>query len=368
MKSLLAIILALLLCGCTNAQKNNELEFEKSEKLTLEKVKELSQKGEELTWSDFEEYNGREVGSGLYIMAYDVDDEYRLMIGGAGKEERPMYIYLSSKLNNYFVDIRTANVDEFLLKSPSENAMMHAMETLSIQTAIENGYYVIDDGTLLNGEKEWGAFLDKAAAGESAEINIAHFLDSGTYLETIFYENGEYSLYKCNPETGYTKGSFKYLRPLMGYDGIPRKEATMYVLTDSLLLTFHDVWWSFLSSNTETVTKIPFVWVGAATYMQEKRPSERFIQNDLILMAEEIASKGDPLSSNPYEYIEANKEQFDALCAAGENAVPYINSILRETDKNGLTGYILAAACAEITGKGQEEWSSAKEWLEFYEK
>ena len=36
-------------------------------KLTLDKVVELSAKGYELTWSDFEQYYGYECGSGLYI-------------------------------------------------------------------------------------------------------------------------------------------------------------------------------------------------------------------------------------------------------------------------------------------------------------
>ena len=48
--------------------------------LTLDKVLELSAKGEDLTWSDFEQYESKDVGSGLYIYFYDIDDSFGLWI------------------------------------------------------------------------------------------------------------------------------------------------------------------------------------------------------------------------------------------------------------------------------------------------
>ena len=85
-------------------------------KLTLDRVIELSAKGNELMWSDFAQYESIETGSGLYILVYDIDDTFQLIIGGSGNtEETPMYIRLALKDNwDTFIDIRTENVQEFI--------------------------------------------------------------------------------------------------------------------------------------------------------------------------------------------------------------------------------------------------------------
>ncbi|MBQ3256040.1 MAG: hypothetical protein IJA67_01310, partial [Oscillospiraceae bacterium] len=73
-----------------NARINFEPDNEKI-KLTIERVIRLAEnKGEELTWSDFEMYSGRDIGSGLYIMNYEIDETFDLMIGGVPGTE-PMY-------------------------------------------------------------------------------------------------------------------------------------------------------------------------------------------------------------------------------------------------------------------------------------
>ena len=66
-------------------------------KLSVEKVKELSKKGEALTWRDFEQYeNSGDIGSGLYVIRYDMEEPYYVLVGGADKETFPMYIRLVS--------------------------------------------------------------------------------------------------------------------------------------------------------------------------------------------------------------------------------------------------------------------------------
>ena len=82
--------------------------------LTLDDVIMLSQKGDVLTWSDFEQYQGREIGSGLYIMQYEIDELFEVWVGGV-PDEKPMYIYL--RVNNEAedcIDIRTENVSAFI--------------------------------------------------------------------------------------------------------------------------------------------------------------------------------------------------------------------------------------------------------------
>ena len=98
---------------------NDEWQFfrKETDKLSLEKVIILSEKGNELSWEDFEEYDSIDIGSGLYIRHYDIDENYHLLIGGSSIDEKPMYIRLvkTDDLDNY-IDIRTGNIDDFISK------------------------------------------------------------------------------------------------------------------------------------------------------------------------------------------------------------------------------------------------------------
>lgn len=50
--------------------------------LTLDDVVFLAEKGDSLTWGDFENYDSQEVGSGLYIRQYPIDELFSLSLSG----------------------------------------------------------------------------------------------------------------------------------------------------------------------------------------------------------------------------------------------------------------------------------------------
>lgn len=121
-------ITLLLLSGCTankrefglsrnsdvKSNNSNTSEMAKTNKLTIEKVKQLSKKGKDLTWEDFQTFEGKDIGSGLYIMEYKIDDNYSVLVGGAGHETKPMYVRLVRSQDKGFIDIRYDDVDKFL--------------------------------------------------------------------------------------------------------------------------------------------------------------------------------------------------------------------------------------------------------------
>lgn len=114
---LLAVIITIFISGCSKANANP------TGQLTLDTIKELSLKGDSLTWSDFENYKGTEVGSGLYIKQYPVEDGYYILIGGHSIKEAPFYIRLVEQENpDNYIDIRTDEVETFLNKSQSAAA------------------------------------------------------------------------------------------------------------------------------------------------------------------------------------------------------------------------------------------------------
>jgi hypothetical protein len=102
--------------GCKNTVVPNieEQKTGQSTKLTLEILKNLSKKGEALSWEDFQTYDSKDLGSGLYIKLYPIDDKYELLIGGGSLEKSPMYITLANKDTKTSIDIRHDDINKFI--------------------------------------------------------------------------------------------------------------------------------------------------------------------------------------------------------------------------------------------------------------
>ncbi|MBR6559491.1 MAG: hypothetical protein IKT70_10880 [Clostridia bacterium] len=125
---ILAIIAAAVLTACllTNPKKDESPDIpildigddEQGDKspLTLEKLIELSKKGKELTWSDFDGYIGFDIGSGLFIMRYDIDEMFYVLVGGGSPlSEPPLYIRLyANTMNRDCVDMTQDDVEAFI--------------------------------------------------------------------------------------------------------------------------------------------------------------------------------------------------------------------------------------------------------------
>ena len=113
--------------------------------LTLDEVLELSQRGHELIWGDFNSYKYYETGSGLYIRVYEIDDDFSLWIGGSGPEYElePMYIYLALKDDiDTHIDIRDGNVAEFIGQHRSVATDHEGTSTLRTGDLIPGTTYV----------------------------------------------------------------------------------------------------------------------------------------------------------------------------------------------------------------------------------
>ncbi|MBQ8813267.1 MAG: hypothetical protein IJZ85_02045 [Lachnospiraceae bacterium] len=149
--------------------------------------------------------------------------------------------------------------------------------------ALARGCYVVDHSKLYGGSEAWENFVAKAEAGENAflrvaikiypdEVDMDSVSGEGTmFYDDLYYYEGKYYYFCYNGADDIrADGPYTYLRELTGVSGNPAKERNMYVLTDSLELTYDDVEWSFLSSNLETVTKIRFQWLGFTIYMREE--------------------------------------------------------------------------------------------------
>jgi hypothetical protein len=112
----ICILTLIFASGCKGTEMSSieEQSSVQSSKLTLDIVKNLSKKGDKLAWEDFQAYDSKDIGSGLYIKSYPIDDKYELVIGGGSLTKSPMYINLYNKATNKFIDIRHEDVKKFI--------------------------------------------------------------------------------------------------------------------------------------------------------------------------------------------------------------------------------------------------------------
>ena len=95
----------------------NISESANNNRLTIERLKALvDEKGENLSWSDFQNYEYSDIGSGLFILHVPIDSNYSVFIGGIGLKEEPMYIYLKrwqadNSSENCYIDLLDKDID-----------------------------------------------------------------------------------------------------------------------------------------------------------------------------------------------------------------------------------------------------------------
>ena len=103
--------------------KENDTQTEK-QRLSLNDVIILSQKGYDLNWSDFDQYEYIETGFGLYIRRYEINELFHFSIGGAGPNSKPMYMHLgvNGEDPDAYIDIRDGGVTEFISEHNSDSS------------------------------------------------------------------------------------------------------------------------------------------------------------------------------------------------------------------------------------------------------
>lgn len=96
--------------------------------LSLNDVIILSQKGEALTWSDFDGFFYKETGFGLYIRVYEINELFSLWIGGGKTDSEPIYISLHTNTEpSDSIDIRTENVTDFINRHRDDLGLVEAI-------------------------------------------------------------------------------------------------------------------------------------------------------------------------------------------------------------------------------------------------
>lgn len=124
--------------------------------LTLDEVIKFSEKGEELSWEDFDDYSYTETGSGIYIRDYIIDELFYVTIGAAKENEKPLYIRLEANdaTEHSSVDIRTADVREFIEEhknNPVLKSITYSYEGFEVEYSSDIFDCMIDLGGIPSG-------------------------------------------------------------------------------------------------------------------------------------------------------------------------------------------------------------------------
>lgn len=82
--------------------------------MTLVDVMELSFRGTDLTWEDLQPFKGRDIGFGLYVMRYDIDTDFYLLVGDGKLTGTPMYALLCCASGDQNVDIMIGDMKGFV--------------------------------------------------------------------------------------------------------------------------------------------------------------------------------------------------------------------------------------------------------------
>lgn len=113
----------------TKPAENDQTILKGTKEMTLDDVKELAKKGSQLDWSDFSDYKGRDIGTGINIWKFDIENGYALLVGGEPK--RDPYFILLSRNDEEGIDIRESDAEAFLNKTSDGNFKGSTIETVS---------------------------------------------------------------------------------------------------------------------------------------------------------------------------------------------------------------------------------------------
>ena len=157
-------------------------------KMTLDDVRQLSRMGMDPVWESYAGFTGRDVGSGLYIMRYDIDEDFYVLVGGAEMTGKPMYAELCCAYTDATVDIRGGDLEAFIAQygrgqQPAKSlggAISAAIQEKQVGSALDtpssaihtHSYYIL--GT-------------ESASGTPLEGQTNHMEQTTVYLLYAYY-------------------------------------------------------------------------------------------------------------------------------------------------------------------------------------
>ncbi len=330
-----------------------DLNAVKERRLTLDDVRFLSQKGEALSWSDFDAYQGTDIGSGLYIMRYVIDDIFDVLVGGASPEEDPWYIRLENRDINAWIDMRTGDVESFIntykLPSPeiqtktayanwtSDSRVVTGclnLKKMMISSVQHLPVYKLDTREEL--DRFMSAFRDVFTFDQGYdEVPSFHSL-AAEYNNSFFDGHSLVIAYVTA-----ASGAFRFMiRDITRYDAV----FCMNVMKINQPESYTDdmAGW-FMIAEVPEGDLADCSEFDAVIISQEDSTAALF----------EIMMSYPQYSSNPGEYLAAHPEEHEMLLADKTASLQYIFSEFLRGGQTGLKGYLMCIILDELAPEAQ---------------
>lgn len=188
--------------------------------MTLADVVELSKLGMELTWENLKEFNGADIGSGLYVVRYDIDPEFYLLVGDGKTTGKPMYASLNAVSNGASCDIREGDVETFIEDNQSD-ALDYAIHKAVIEHNADGTFPDFPNGFIPTQVHYIYGIETKSGTPVVGQLN--HMEETTVYVHYVYsrylYTNGELTkaagnatpaklTFSVDPEKGYTLKEF----------------------------------------------------------------------------------------------------------------------------------------------------------------
>ena len=330
-------------------------------RLTLDDVVTLSKKGNALSWPDFERYQGWEVGSGLYIMRYEIDELFDVLVGGV-PDETPWYIYL--RVNNEAddrIDIRTEDVSTFVeahrndvpkvIEPKPDGGGEPAPEEPDFSTLSEEQAAIRQAILEHNRSADLTGVVPCVSFAELASFVV----DGSDFAEYIHYGWALYEEYRVT-DSG-----------LETVTGSHAPVAITFREDPSGALTLEEYWQPRDGSYYAQDIREKF----PAHIVEDGMDSQKFIlQQTQECYAQAVAAtgldtdqvigslieticSGPALSSNPGDYIEAHPIEYRELTYYGRYTLKYCFTKFLKGGQTDLRGHIMRAAMDDIAPEAQ---------------
>lgn len=179
------------------------------EPLTLDKLREIcSGDTSKLSWDDFEQFESTDIGSGLYILAYNIEDKYTLCIGSGNPGNEPYYMNFLVIGQYYSIDIREESLEEYLSQPIPEG------DFINITPLEEDEIDYFLDADFVDGEQ---VYLTDEQLSIYYGIDVTAFGNIPSYMtkESYTKNNGMRCIWKRDGVTGiyYDKNTFSFSNP-----------------------------------------------------------------------------------------------------------------------------------------------------------
>lgn len=155
-------------------------------------------------------------------------------------------------------------------------------EAYTLEQALADGCHAVvypqmdtDSRSVEYGQERLWNFLYNCCQGTPGYLRTVYFLGEEVCYRDLWY-TGEAYYYFENELGPKQPEPFTLLRRLTGIDGMPSRQCSLYVFTNSAALTYEKIMGDLLSSSLPTEPYIPYIWVTSQVQSTNTYTPEQF--------------------------------------------------------------------------------------------